>query len=88
MCRVVWGAVALIALPLEGVAFAATAPAGFKVPNISEAYTKKLQALPDWNGDWYFEGGLMFDPANQVLGKDDGTGFYTGPAPGSYLKNI
>ena len=74
---------ALIALP----AWAATAPA-FKAPNISEAYTRQLQALPDWNGDWYFEGGLMFDPPNQVIGPDDGTGFYTGPPPGSYLKNV
>jgi hypothetical protein len=62
--------------------------ANFPAPRISEAYTKQLRTLPDWNGDWYFEGGLMFDPANQVLAKDDGDGFYTGPPPGSYVKNI
>ena len=62
--------------------------AEFKSPRITEDYTKQLRTLPDWNGDWYFEGGLMFDPANQVIAKEEGDGFYTGPPPGSYLKNI
>ena len=75
---------AIVAAGLAQGARAADPPA----PRISEAYVAQLRALPDWNGDWYFEGGLMFDPANQVLAPDDGVGFYTGPPPGSYLKNV
>jgi hypothetical protein len=57
-------------------------------PRIGDAYGKQVAALPDWNGSWWTNGVLMFDPDHVVLGPGTDLAFDTGPLEGSYLTSI
>jgi hypothetical protein len=69
-------------------AFAAQAgPAKpFVAPRVSKDYLDRLARLPDWNGMWNIQGGIIFDPTTAYIppdpaGEVGGTDF--GPRPGS-----
>jgi hypothetical protein len=79
---------AAAACALTSAAAVAQQAKAYEAPRVDAAYLAALAKLPDWNGTWAIEDGIMFDPYNAHYVEDDPLTFGRGVGTGSYLTKI
>lgn len=81
-------AAVVVMLGMGGAASIAQKAQPYEAPRVAKDYLDQLAKLPDWNGTWTLQDGIMFDPYDAHYVADDPETFGRGVGEGSYLKGI